>query len=1487
MIRKSLAVVLSTFAIGGAFALMVGQINSLGSNSDPIKNDVDQIVQSAPGAALDGIKETTDTISSNPTTNSIASQSDVYQGAATSATVLEKLERWFWLLVAIAKVIIKIAILIALVALATRTYYRSKRRYVTFEIRTHREAVISTEQISALISTLNQLIYVRARRLQRVFKGSPSLAFRVVSMPDRVKGTAEIANYVTLPEDLALAFDQSRSTSDAYQDLDFIKVKDSWPTAWAKEIVRNKKRRPIPFTVRTPGISQASESFDEGFNSPVMDKVVAHMASHKIPIEFQIVCTPSPEILNRLVRFLASRRMGPTSQSGVGVSRQDAESAANDSHLFVEMRVASGNYEVSRDTAGILQGAGGGDASLRERRPVIRKRIYQRRFVEGTNNPIPSWLYCVYATSEIASIWQLPSSQLRSITTKRTNKRRTAVPPEVEYVNLDRDRPNRAMFLSPERKPITLKVSDFKYGIAVVGQQGTGKTSLAARLFTSALNAETAMAGVVLDPKGDLAELTLEGLVPGRKIRYIDFAEALIGLDVWGMADKSERNWEEICEIIIAGLSDVVRTESGESQIYQSSKDFLRRAIIATLATTVPFGIKPTFHHLNKWISPDKKNVKWRDHLLNTVIGPRKSLSWLMDSYEEYHAQLEQSSAQVTVRAAAPMNKNAELLTPAIDKVLRHERSVNLEEVIKNREILIINGRNLPGATTVLRFVWQLIDQMLGRLESEHNRAKLRRQEHGTGEVPDLVRVLVAADELSKFATPTIADIIARRRSAGLNLIAAWQHDAQIESESTLSTLRNLLQNVFQFRTGAEDARERMNTFQMIYDDQQDSRMREVRTNRVSTADLVNLDPFHFYAFHLVDGRRIPVYWATTINPALLDSHAIEHIKQIKAEGGHLMPSIPVPDYGAESSIASQRMILDPPDFDNPEDFGAKATGDVDIDFETALKANDPAPESDPETPQPRPAQTQGKDADAEADRTGISTIEPSSESSTNQPPSASNGNGNNTGNGGPPSGQGTSALDPELPIDKSEILADLRSATNKIAGPGNEKNPNGWKAGETQEVGPLGQHVGGEISAWLETVDAFRVVRHDRPMEFLLPPADATPGSVAARNERAITLAADPKVVPVDFQSVLHLLYEFNALTQTQIVFATGLSKSTVTRRLNGLLATGIVKGFTLGKQKVWTLTDLGCRVGRQIGTRYGPLIPFEPGKGKDGKHEAKRKWGERNIEEPRQLIHDFHLASWTLQCVELLDGDLRYISNANHGLVQKVTGEFGARVEPPTRMVGRKKQPIDMYSLSEVLGPIAFTGIDLGADGRIRAVSPDASIRLHNLTNDPETHRRELWIEMDRQGHVSKLEDKLKGYDAFLATWGRTVPRFKKAGRGPVIIFVARTMDILRTELRVADRSLTAQAGPRRDGYEAWPPPPSRNRIFFALESDLHKGSTRVYRVPELTPRERLAQASDDQERSEARNCRPRVEEHLFPPRLMAGRRDGTNEPPKRRIS
>lgn len=128
------------------------------------------------------------------------------------------------------------------------------------------------------------------------------------------------------------------------------------------------------------------------------------------------------------------------------------------------------------------------------------------------------------------------------------------------------------------------------------------------------------------------------------------------------------------------------------------------------------------------------------------------------------------------------------------------------------------------------------------------------------------------------------------------------------------------------------------------------------------------------------------------------------------------------------------------------------------------------------------------------------------------------------------------------------------------------------------------------------------------------------------------------------------------------------------------------------------------------------------------------------------------------------------------------------------------------------------------------------------------------DVLVEMDLTDRPSYNAKKLPGYDALLCAWWRQVPRYKRLGGPPVVVWVLRTMQAAMAFARAADEALIGRIGvmgtPRTDWSHA-----GRDHTFLAVEQDIHRGSLDVLALPALPPRLREELAGDNQLRLERR--------------------------------
>ena len=138
-------------------------------------------------------------------------------------------------------------------------------------------------------------------------------------------------------------------------------------------------------------------------------------------------------------------------------------------------------------------------------------------------NPLPGLRSGILSTSELATLWQLPRARSKLARIPRSAMRRAVAPPQAS-------RARELELLRDEQGPVGLAPDDRKYGHALIGGQGGGKSSVLLRhLLIAARDRQRAV--LSLDGKGPTAEAAL-GMIPAdRAVHYLDLGQPQIGFN--------------------------------------------------------------------------------------------------------------------------------------------------------------------------------------------------------------------------------------------------------------------------------------------------------------------------------------------------------------------------------------------------------------------------------------------------------------------------------------------------------------------------------------------------------------------------------------------------------------------------------------------------------------------------------------------------------------------------------------------------------------------------------------------------------------------------------------------------------------------------------------------------------------------------------------------------------------------------------------------
>jgi hypothetical protein len=752
----------------------------------------------------------------------------------------------------------------SLLVVVSRLRHRRRRMRAMdrWELRLGRDDLANPYRVQEAFEGIVGAIGVRW--YERIWRGCDHFALEVHRLPD-----LSIRFSVAAPRALGAAI--QGPLEDLYPDVELIAV-DGRPT-WSDAVVRLKKRRDFVLSIQT------TRNYEHAFT----ESLVALLSSHEHENTVQIVLTPAPAFVHRRARRLLKRRerllqaadKRDPSELGIDsvIEAKELKGGLELQHrslLYADLRVMSRDRTTARRVAGLFSQLRSENA-LEPRNVYLRRRLYAGRTAAALPNPLPSLRTGVLSTSELATLWQLPRARVKHARLPRASVRRAIAPPAIER------EPSRVL-LRDERGPVSLAPADRKYGHALIGGQGGGKSSVMARHFANDVR-DHDRAVILIDPKGPLAELCL-GLVPAdRTVHYLDLGHPEIGFNPLTIdASPGAR-----AAVFLQALIEA----NPPGAIQAASDSFLRQAVAAVCAVER----QPTLWHVYRLLdftqSPYRASVVRR---LERIDGADFARHYWR---REFPALL--SDHRFAAQALNPPRNKLERLmsTREIDTLLRHPITLDLEGILDRGDVLIVAGAKATVGEDNTVVVIQLLLQLLHRaVQARHNLPERQRR-----------RVSLLIDEAHNVLTPSVAKMLAEGRSAGLEAVFAWQYSAQIRDEVIRSGVRSLLQSISIFRMREmEDARSLAGLAMEIYSDRIGVEQEEQERLRFSPDDIVKL-PIH-RAINLWVAQGVPRagFLGHTLPMEELYDEAVaeHHARTQRGRGGHRPGHLPDPLAGAD-----------------------------------------------------------------------------------------------------------------------------------------------------------------------------------------------------------------------------------------------------------------------------------------------------------------------------------------------------------------------------------------------------------------------------------------------------------------------------------------------------------------------------------------------------------------------------------------------------------
>lgn len=443
-------------------------------------------------------------------------------------------------------------------------------------------------------------------------------------------------------------------------------------------------------------------------------------------------------------------------------------------------------------------------------------------------------------STEIATVFHFPHPFLENSRIKWLKARSAPAP-----LNL----PQEGVILGTnvfqrEEREVRILDEDRRRHLYIVGQTGTGKTSLMQNLFIQDMAGGKGVC--YIDPHGDTAEY-LMGLIPDSRVDDViyfnpgDF-ERSFGLNMleWDSRYPFQKSFvvDELLEI----LDKLYDLKTVGGPVFEQ---YFRNALLLLLDDP------DQIHTLNDLprilINPD-----FRKALLAKTPQPMVKEFW--------EKEAEKAGGDLALANVAPYinsKLNPFLANDLVRPIISQKHSaIDFRKVIDEGKILIINlSKGLLG---------DINSYLLGMIVV----GKLMMAAFSRVDIPENQRkdFYLYIDEFQNITTDTIATIFSEARKYRLNLTVAHQFLAQLKEPIIKSVFGNV-GTIISFRVGNDDAEILAKYFAPVFNDY----------------DLINLDNFNAYVKLTIQGQTSRAFNIKINKPPETNKEKIEFLKRLSS----------------------------------------------------------------------------------------------------------------------------------------------------------------------------------------------------------------------------------------------------------------------------------------------------------------------------------------------------------------------------------------------------------------------------------------------------------------------------------------------------------------------------------------------------------------------------------------------------------------------------
>lgn len=437
---------------------------------------------------------------------------------------------------------------------------------------------------------------------------------------------------------------------------------------------------------------------------------------------------------------------------------------------------------------------------------------------------------------EISSIYHFPTPYLETPNIKWIKS--SYAPPPVELPETGEMLLGKIIFRGEEKPVYFHSVDDRRRHFYVVGQTGTGKSSLLREMIRQDIESGNGVA--VIDPHGDLIEDTLANIPKNRLEDVVIFEpfsmERPVGLNMLEYDSPEQKDFA------VQEMISIFQKLFPPEIIGPMFEHYMRNAMLALMADKNNPG---TLVEIPRIFT----DAEFMEERLSHVTDPIVRSFW----EKEWKQTTGQSKSEMLGYVVSKVGRFIE--NEMMRNIIGQSHSgFDLAEIMNSGKIFLANlSKGQTG---------EVNSSLLGLiLVSKMQMAAMRRANLPQEERKDFYLYI---DEFQNFTTDSIVTILSEARKYKLNLILAHQYIPQLEEQIKNAVVGNV-GTVTSFRVGADDAEFLEKQFAPEF----------------SKNDLINLDNFNAIVKMMINNKISTPFRMETVLPKKGNYDIIKPLKEL------------------------------------------------------------------------------------------------------------------------------------------------------------------------------------------------------------------------------------------------------------------------------------------------------------------------------------------------------------------------------------------------------------------------------------------------------------------------------------------------------------------------------------------------------------------------------------------------------------------------------